>query len=57
MKKAISVTALEILAWRKEQMLYSAQRLQLETDDILLSLFRLRAVIDDLKTRQDKTKK
>ncbi len=56
MKKATSVGALERLAWRKEQMLYSVQRLNLETDEILLSLFKLRALIDELKQRQNKDK-
>ncbi len=57
MGKKISVTALDRLAFRKEQILYSAQRLQLETDDILLSLFKLIAVIDELKKRQEKERK
>ncbi|WQU69762.1 hypothetical protein KVD73_01000 [Helicobacter pylori] len=59
MRKIDRVRALELLLWRREQILHSTQALRLDADEIIVSLYKLRALIRELKqnkTKQNKTK-
>ncbi|WQT49322.1 hypothetical protein KVE58_01085 [Helicobacter pylori] len=57
MRKIDRVRGLELLLWHREQKLHSTQALGLDADEILVSLYKLRRLIQELKkTRQDKTR-
>ncbi len=56
MRKNHNVTELDLLKWRREQMIISAQALGINSDELALLVCKLTMLIKWLEQRQDKTK-